>query len=156
MLLVWSAAEERAAQRMIQSYQNYYRDHIAGNEAQISKLAYTLGVRRSVHSWRTYSVVGPRDTIAPEPNGNYHLTPVAVARPVRAPTEDTGISFVFTGQGAQYAGMGLELLEYHPFKESLRKSDAVFKKLGSEWSVFGEYPSVPPRWSISLTLESWN
>lgn len=151
-LLVWSAADERAAQRVIQSYQSYYRDNIAGSEEKLSQLAYTLGARRSVHSWRTYSVVGLRDTIAAEPNPDHGLTPVAVARPVRAPTEDSSISFVFTGQGAQYARMGLELLEYHPFKQSLCKSDAIFKKLGSAWSIFGNYVLPPLRWPSLLTV----
>lgn len=117
---------------MVASYQRYFQENITGDEDKLAQLAYTLAARRSVHPWRTYSVVGPRDTIANSSTDDVGITPVSVSRPVRAATEDISISFVFTGQGAQYSGMGLELLQYSAFAESLHKSDAIFKTLGSD------------------------
>lgn len=48
------------------------------------------------------------------------------------------IGFVFTGQGAQWARMGTELMNYCPgFLHSIRKLDAVLEELqdGPEWSI---------------------
>lgn len=141
-LLIWSAADQSAAQRMVASYQRYFQENITGDEDKLAQLAYTLAARRSVHPWRTYSVVGPRDTIANSSTDDVGITPVSVSRPVRAATEDISISFVFTGQGAQYSGMGLELLQYSAFAESLHKSDAIFKTLGSDWSITGKPSAI--------------
>lgn len=141
-LLIWSAADQSAAQRMVASYQSYFQENIIGDEDKLAQLAYTLAARRSVHPWRTYSVVGTRDTIANSSIDDADITPVSVSRPVRAATEDISISFVFTGQGAQYPGMGLELLQYSAFAESLHKSDAIFKTLGSDWSITGKPSAI--------------
>lgn len=56
----------------------------------------------------------------------------------RIPTQ-TSLAFVFTGQGAQWARMGLGLMHYPAFQQSLKSADAYLKKLGSDWSVLGEF-----------------
>lgn len=129
---------------MVASYQTYFQQNIACDKEKLSQLAYTLATRRSVHPWRTYAVIGPRDTIANSSTDDVGIMHVSVPRPVRAATEDISIAFVFTGQGAQYAGMGLELLQYSVFSESLRRSVATFKTLGSDWSILGK-PAFSPK-----------
>lgn len=134
-LLVWSAADKNALQRMAQEYKTYFRSRVAGDHAQLNKLAYTLAARRSAHPWRTYAVVGPKDTIEDDLDDAANLTSVPMAGLVRIPSEDTNIAFVFTGQGAQYVGMGLELLQYPCFANSIDKSNHLFNKLGCNWEI---------------------
>lgn len=55
---------------------------------------------------------------------------------VRAGREQKAI-FAFTGQGAQYKKMGIELLHWSAFRESLERFDASLKQLGCDWSVLG-------------------
>lgn len=127
-LLVWSAADAAAAQRMVGAYRDYFGAHVAGDAAKLEQLAHTLAARRSVLSWRAFAVA------------DVETDELSAAKPVRAsssPTAD-GIAFVFTGQGAQYAGMGLGLLRYAVFESSLKRSDEILANLGCEWSLFGQ------------------
>jgi acyl transferase domain-containing protein len=81
-------------------------------------------------AWRAFSIVNGLEKL--------DLTAAKCERAAR----DVGLGFVFTGQGAQYANMGLGLLHYPVFKDTLIEIDDVFKSLGAEWSLFGTY-SVP-------------
>ncbi|KAF1952403.1 hypothetical protein CC80DRAFT_572627 [Byssothecium circinans] len=58
----------------------------------------------------------------------------SVARASQAPN----MHFVFTGQGAQWARMGLELLHYSVFRHSLDDCDVYLKSLGCKWSLLEE------------------
>ncbi|THV54000.1 hypothetical protein BGAL_0037g00440 [Botrytis galanthina] len=137
-LLIWSAADSNALERMKHTYQDYYQAHIVGSSAKTDKLAYTLAARRSAMLWRTFAVVGGQKNPIDKEKRNGDTLPLSLAPAVRAPTKKPTIAFVFTGQGAQYAGMGLELLRYSVFEKSLRKSDGILASLGSGWSMFDE------------------
>lgn len=137
-LLIWSAADAGATNRMLQAYQSYYDGHIVNKYHKLDQLAYTLGTRRGLMPWRTFAVV----------DGVYG-NQLTFAPPVRASSEKMSIGLVFTGQGAQYAGMGLELLQYPVFESSLRASDEIFAGLGAEWSVLGRF--LPTSVFIDLT-----
>lgn len=128
-LLVWSAADEKGVRRTVQGYETFYRDVVSGDSLRLSRLAYTLASRRSHMLWRTFSVVldGEQDK---------EKTALSPTRPVRSST-DPGLAFVFTGQGAQYVGMGLSLIQYPVFARTLREIDDVYRSLGCEWSLFG-------------------
>lgn len=152
-LLIWSAADESAVRRMLQKYSKYYTSHIIGDRHKLSQLAYTLAARRSAMAWRTFAVVNEEEeeeeyTPAPaaataavaaaeQHEGLFEM--LAATKPVRVSSDSdkTGLAFVFTGQGAQYAEMGLELRRYAIFEQSLQKSDEIFKSLGYEWTLIG-------------------
>ncbi|KAK4210095.1 lovastatin diketide synthase LovF, partial [Rhypophila decipiens] len=129
-LLVWSAADSNALRRMVTSYQDYFHANVAGQEEKLSRLAYTLAARRSAMSWRTFAVVD--DSFDTTYNDQEPFTRTSVS------TEGhDGMVFVFTGQGAHYAGMGLLLAEHYPVvRESLETSDKILSSLGCKWSVF--------------------
>ncbi|KAI1651898.1 uncharacterized protein F4817DRAFT_311507 [Daldinia loculata] len=130
-LLVWSAADEKAAKRMMESYQTFYEKNVSRNPTKIDRLAYTLAVRRSQMLWRTFAV--------DEPEGQAG-TKLSFSKPVRSASQ-AELGFVFTGQGAQYVDMGWDLIQYPVFAETLRQIDGVYESLGCKWSIFDELRS---------------
>ncbi|OAX79463.1 hypothetical protein ACJ72_06218 [Emergomyces africanus] len=95
----------------------------------ISDLAYTLSQKRSDFRWKTYVVA------ASIPELEENLSTVKT-RPKPANTDrPPRIGFVFTGQGAQYPGMGKQFMIYPVFRKSLEDATAYMKALGSPWSL---------------------
>jgi acyl transferase domain-containing protein len=45
-----------------------------------------------------------------------------------------GVAFIFTDQGAQYANMEMECLQYPILQATLAEVDNIFEELGAEWS----------------------
>ncbi|KAK7211022.1 hypothetical protein V2G26_018200 [Clonostachys chloroleuca] len=125
-LLVWSTKDEASLKRMVQNYENHYIKSIANKHSKLNSLAYTLASRRSIMAWKTFTVVEPDSSSLP-----------AVGKLVRS-SRRPGLALIFTGQGAQYHGMGLELMQYTIFRQSLMRSCEIFRSLGADWLLLDE------------------
>ena len=128
-LLVWTAVDEKALGRVTQAYGTYCKDHVSDDADKLDELAFTLAARRSCMLWRTFAIVTGGNK-----NKDLNLVP---AKPVRSSTE-TGLAFIFTGQGAQYVEMGIGLLGYLKYKETLQQINDIYRGLGCQWSIFGK------------------
>ena len=53
-------------------------------------------------------------------------------------TTPARIGFIFTGQGAQWWGIGRELFHYPIFRTALLKCDAIVESLDADWSLMEE------------------
>ncbi|KAK5987064.1 Highly reducing polyketide synthase VdtX [Cladobotryum mycophilum] len=94
----------------------------------LEDLAYTLGVRREHLPFRAASVV----------NGQQSIITTSF---VKAPQSPPNIAFVFTGQGAQWPRMGVQLYEsYAVFRRSIMSLDEVLQKLpdAPDWLIRDE------------------
>ncbi|MFC5156800.1 type I polyketide synthase, partial [Streptomyces amakusaensis] len=84
-------------------------------------LAHSLATTRTAFPYRATLVAADRAELAER------LAAVADGGPPAVSREKTGVAFLFTGQGAQRAGMGRELYERHPvFAEALDALCAEF------------------------------
>lgn len=97
----------------------------------MGNFAYTLGERRSLLQHRVaISAQRSFDLIESISAGNY--TTGKEGEPLR-------IGFIFTGQGAQWYGMGRELYDQYPiFTAAIGRADAVLKSIGAPWSLIEE------------------
>jgi acyl transferase domain-containing protein/NADPH:quinone reductase-like Zn-dependent oxidoreductase len=97
----------------------------------MSNFAYTLGERRSLLQHRVaISAQRSFDLIESISAGNY--TTGKEGDPLR-------IGFIFTGQGAQWYGMGRELYEqYVVFANAIDRADKVLQSIGASWSLVEE------------------
>ena len=101
----------------------------------ILDLAYTLGERRTNFAVRGY-ILASQHTLENDVQ-LHHLRTLAGRSDSPQP-----LAFVFTGQGAQWPQMGLELMDQVlSFRETIRKLDGVLQALSS-----------PPAWTIQGTF----
>jgi acyl transferase domain-containing protein len=104
-------------------------DHVRDGKVNLQDLAYTLGSRREHRPYRAYAVTSDLSDI--------RCSSTNVVQERAAPK----VAWVFTGQGAQWPGMGAELIEVNNvFRTTIRKLDAYLQSLPS-----------PPSWSIEGT-----
>ncbi|KAI0429432.1 hypothetical protein F5Y09DRAFT_342635 [Xylaria sp. FL1042] len=129
-LLVWSASDEKALQRILQQYEFYINSHITQKPEKLEQLAYTLGSRRSHMLWRACHVISNKSSTT-------NSTKISLLKAIRKSSE-VGLAFVFSGQGAQYINMGLDLLRYPVYQATLKNIDIIYRDLGCEWSIFDQ------------------
>lgn len=134
-LLVWSAADEDGLSRQMQIYNKYFAgltqiedEDGDTDKGYIENLAYTLSLRRSHLPWKSFAISNSLNDLRKQG--------VSLSRPTRS-SKKLGIAYVFTGQGAQFSGMGKELLVFDVFKRTLQAFDMCLHKLGCEWSLLG-------------------
>lgn len=109
----------------------------ASSPEYLANLAYTLARARSSLSWRASCVA---DGVA---QLRYQLSSSAAGRlednATRAASNPPRIGFIFTGQGAQWASMGIELLQaYSVFRDSVARSAAFLSSMGCGWDPVEE------------------
>lgn len=129
ILLNWSAPNEQGAERLNDQYAQYMKTRAVDFEYE--GLSYHLAERRSQFSWRSFAVVdSSKDAI----EANFFPS-----KPTKAHSSPR-VAFVFTGQGAQYPGMGCGLLSNVVFRDSIERCGELLQKLGCPWSplaIFG-------------------
>lgn len=120
-------AYARCVSSHLESCKNYGQER-AGLS---SRLAFTLGERRSLHMYR------------------FAVTASSVSE-LSVSLKQNGLSFtksfskldlvyVFTGQGAQWFAMGRELIKEYPiFRTTIIAAERYLKTLGASWSLHGK------------------
>ncbi|KAI1345755.1 hypothetical protein F5Y01DRAFT_320442 [Xylaria sp. FL0043] len=126
-VFVLSAPEQDAIARQRQAYASYLKTRTSFT---VQNLAYTLSERRSLFQWRHAVIASSVDDLLSSWEDE-NLKPTKAIAPCH-------VSFVFTGQGAQWFAMGRELVAYEVFAASVKKSAAVLSKLGSLWDAWDE------------------
>ncbi|CAG8003769.1 unnamed protein product [Penicillium olsonii] len=132
-----SGFDEASCSRQMESLSNYIlnKNSQGVDDKFMDSLAFTVNERRTPFPWKVAVVGDSLESLAAS------LLQKAKARSaVRKPR----IGFVFTGQGAQWAGMGQELLRVYPvFKDSILKIDQHLKNIGSGISALDEIMKSP-------------
>ncbi|KAI1804894.1 hypothetical protein F4811DRAFT_570659 [Daldinia bambusicola] len=130
-LIILSASDKPALQRVVDLHCQWMEENkkmMETNAEFLQNLEYTLLERRSLLRYRTFAIVD-NDTTSTQRERQF-------SSPIRASNQPR-IVFVFTGQGAQWAGMGRDLLHFPIFYDSVLQADEFLKKLGSGWDIIG-------------------
>ncbi|KAK1988472.1 beta-ketoacyl synthase domain-containing protein [Colletotrichum cereale] len=113
----------------VQNLTDKIRDYLIQSPGKLSNVAYSLAARRETHTHRAFCVT--------DGNGALQISPVTKSR-----GSTPELVWVFTGQGAQWAQMGKELVEQEPlFRERINSLD----------KVLGGLPE-PPSWTLQGLL----
>ncbi|KAJ5279937.1 hypothetical protein N7478_005309 [Penicillium angulare] len=125
-LIVLSAQSKVALDSRVAKTKGYAKNH----PNSLKSIAYTLGARRDHLSHRAYLLCDKTSSVIQETRSSSPVQKVP-ASPV----------FVFTGQGAQWPGMGRELLDTFPFfHHDIRIMDEALQSLDPKplWSIEAE------------------
>ncbi|KAJ5273172.1 polyketide synthase [Penicillium angulare] len=104
------------------------------DDSYLGDLSYTLSQRRNRLQWRTFLIASSlaqlQRALLEEPWPNPET---------RSSARTTRIGFIFTGQGAQWAEMGIHLMKYDVFRNSIQRSSRYIKEtLHCQWDVIEE------------------
>ena len=95
--MVYSSNDSNCSKSGLEVLQQY----LETQPAEVADLAYTLGTRREHHAHRSFAVTDG-------------LTQPVFSAPSKVPKVSPETTFVFTGQGAQWATMGASLIADYP------------------------------------------
>jgi acyl transferase domain-containing protein/NADPH:quinone reductase-like Zn-dependent oxidoreductase/acyl carrier protein len=131
-LFIMSAASQASLISMLATNEEWISKH-CNSPTALRDLSYTLAQRRSLLPWRFSCVAANQKELqdslilgAKKPDAITRITPGAK------------VSFVFTGQGAQWATMGRELLSEPIFSRSFKHSNKILRELGCDWDLLEE------------------
>ena len=123
-LLAFSAQHPDSVQAMFQGTESY----LTQSPKNLKNVAYSLASRRELHTHRAFCVTDGKAPLQISPIVKSKITPPEVI-------------WVFTGQGAQWAQMGKELLEQEPlFRQRIDILDSVLASLPDppSWNLMGK------------------
>ncbi|PTB78765.1 polyketide synthase [Trichoderma longibrachiatum ATCC 18648] len=134
-VFVWSHQREDGFSKLAVSWKRFIMEAKANHkELSLDDLAYTLASRRTRFAQRASFIASNVDELL----DGIKKIELGSIRPVKA-LADSRTCFIFTGQGAQWAQMGLELFSAYPlFAESMRTSEMELIRMGATWRLIEE------------------
>ncbi|KAI2959036.1 hypothetical protein CBS147322_1358 [Aspergillus niger] len=135
-LFVLSGYDDEAAKRIARNLTFYLEQHPGVFERRlVHDIAYTLGERRSHFPWRVAVTASSTAELVETLNGPASVPQRARLEAGSAPV----IAFAYTGQGAQWPRMGLELSGTHPiFAATMEEAARALEDLRADFSLFEE------------------
>ena len=136
-ILPFSAADENGIERLANAYGDYFKKALRGNhhvlrqeeKEYLTNLTYTLCSRRSKLPWKAFAVVQSCKDLV--------LDFTSLLSKAMRSSDPPTISYVFTGQGAQWYAMAQGLSIFPVFLESLQKSQRYLIEEGCDWTIEG-------------------
>lgn len=130
-LLVLSASDEGGLKRLAAEYTRFFSSMSPSPysfDSYLESLAYTLNSRRSLLPWKSY--------LTAESMADLTQLGAKISHGQRSVSKPR-VGFVFTGQGAQWAGMGRQLGSFDVFEQRLREAEEFLIGLGCRWHLRG-------------------
>ncbi|KAL0933411.1 pksn polyketide synthase for alternapyrone biosynthesis [Colletotrichum truncatum] len=130
-LFAFSSRDQNGIERLSPLYNEFLSNKEATSSTRfLADLAHTLSGRRTHFEYRTFAIA---ESVLDLQNQMSKGLP----KLKRGSKHDNPI-FVFTGQGAQWPSMGVQLLNNCIFRTSLHKSQVLLEHYGCSWDLIDE------------------
>lgn len=131
LLFVLSANDETSVKSQMHALKTYLEKRRVESTTDLMRnLAFTLGQRRSLLPWKIALPALTAEDLIEQLESREQV-------PTRA-TKVPKLGFVFTGQGANWQGMGRELFQTHAvFSSAIAAADRHLVTLGASWFLIG-------------------
>lgn len=124
------AGSERVGQTLVQHLNAL--GSAALSDTYLGNLAHTLAVARSGLTWKSTCIAESAADLREQ------LLTIVGENVARARNSLARVGLVLTGQGAQWARMGMEIMERPVFKESAARSTKYLRDMGCDWDPVTE------------------
>lgn len=104
----------------------------AGQDESLKSIAHTMGNRRSKLPFRSFAVAASTSKLCEELRKGLPEFPRA------SRSTNSNLAFIFTGQGAQWAGMAQSLFKIPLFAQSMTRSQEILSSIGCTWNLIEE------------------
>ncbi|KAK5997937.1 Highly reducing polyketide synthase pspA [Cladobotryum mycophilum] len=124
-LLLFSAKNNTSLQNSVEKHSQYLEKH---GPSRLRDMAYTLANRRDHYEQRTFAISDGDEPLIAQPT-------------TKSKNEVRPLVFAFTGQGAQWAEMGSQLIEDFPsVKANIAEMDNILShcRIPPPWSLYEE------------------
>jgi len=140
IVLAVSARTPQALHEQARQYASYLRDPLS---PPLGDIAFTAMIRRTHHEHRL-ALVGRHRLAMAEQLDSYLAAGTAAGLVEGHVTEQPRVAFVFPGQGSQWVGMGLRLLETaSAFRDAIKRCDLALGPLADGGSLLDELAAGP-------------
>ncbi|KAK6836159.1 putative polyketide synthase [Apiospora arundinis] len=146
--ILLSAQSQSSLAKRAKQMAEYLQTH---PEIKIEDIAWTLWKKRSELSYRQVFTAHTREELVRQledfATSKSPSAPIIKGVPLVSPNEGFGVLGVFTGQGAQWAGMGRELLLFSPlFRRTMERCDEALANLpdAPSWTLVDQLLNDDP------------